>query len=211
MYGHSVALGTLNQGFGGVKGSCVAVKEQTTRMVVALTSGVPSAAAELLPVLYEELRGLAEGYMRRGGEGQTLQATALVHEAYLKLVYDTALTWNDRTHFRAIAAKAMRQVLVDCARRRMSQKRGGDWHRVTLGEAVVKTAMGPADLLAMDEALTRLEALDERQARVVEKRFFGGLTVEETAEALSVSPRTVEMEWRMAKAWLSRSLSEGSQ
>ena len=186
----------------------MSVKEQTTQIVLAVARGEPDAPSELLPLLYDELRGLAEAYMRRGGGGQTLQATALVHEAYLKLVDDTNLTWNDRAHFRAIAARAMRQVLVDHARRRMSQKRGGDWQRVTLGAAVAKSAMGPADLLALDEALTKLEALDERQARVVEKRFFGGLTVEETAEALGVSPRTVEMEWRMAKAWLSKTLSE---
>lgn len=152
---------------------------------------------------------MAEACFRHQPASHTLQPTALVHEAFLKLVDRDAVEYADRGHFLAVAATAMRQILIDHARTRGAAKRGGDRRRVALEDAPVNGAgADQLDLLALDEALTRLAALDGRQARVVELRFFGGLSVKETGEALGVSPRTVELDWRMAKAWLSRALSE---
>jgi RNA polymerase sigma factor (TIGR02999 family) len=170
-------------------------------------SGDESAVAALMPLVYDELRRLAANYLRRERPGQTLQATALVNEAYMRLVKDQHLAWQDRAHFIGIAAHSMRQILVDRARARGSQKRGGDRHQVTLDESAMAETGAIADVLAVDQALERLAALDPQQARVVELRFFGGLTVEETAEALGISPATVKRDWSVAKAWLSRELS----
>jgi RNA polymerase sigma-70 factor, ECF subfamily len=161
----------------------------------------------LLPIVYEELRRLAAAYLRRERPGQTLQPTALVHEAYLRLMKDRPDRWQNRAHFCAIAAHSMRQILIERARARGAQKRGGAQPRVTLDEGLVAAGESPSiDLVALDDALTRLEGVDPDQARLVELRFFGGLTIEETAEAMNISPATVKRHWTVARAWLAREL-----
>ena len=160
----------------------------------------------LLPLVYQELRRLAASYLRREKPGQTLQPTALVHEAYMRLMKDRPDRWQNRAHFCAIAAHSMRQILIERARARGAAKRGGARPRVTLDEGLVAGENRSIDLLALDEALERLAQLDPEQARLVELRFFGGLTVEETAEAMDISPATVKRHWTVAKAWLSREL-----
>ena len=164
----------------------------------------------LLPIVYQELRRLAASYLRRERPGQTLQPTALVHEAYLRLMKDKPGRWQNRAHFCAIAAHSMRQILIERARARGAQKRGGARHRVTLDEALVAGGERSIDLVALDEALERLAAFDPEQARLVELRFFGGLTVEETAEAMSISPATVKRHWATARACLARELEGNS-
>jgi RNA polymerase sigma factor (TIGR02999 family) len=165
---------------------------------------------ELVPDLYRELRRMAQ--WRLGGGDQTLQATALVHEAYLKLVDQSRVDWKGRTHFKAVAARVMRNVLVDHVRERGAQKRGGDWHRVTLapGGEPAGARMDPDQLVGLHVALEKLAEHDERQARVVDLRFFGGLTLDEVADALGVSKRTAEGYWTHARAWLRRELSRGA-
>jgi RNA polymerase sigma-70 factor (ECF subfamily) len=163
----------------------------------------------LLPIVYQELRRLAAAYIRRERPGQTLQPTALVHEAYLRLMKDRPDRWQNRAHFCAIAAHSMRQILIERARARGAQKRGGAQPRVTLNEALIAGGEQSFDILALEEALQKLAALDPEQARLVELRFFGGLTVEETADAMSISPATVKRHWTLARAWLAREL-EGS-
>jgi RNA polymerase sigma factor (TIGR02999 family) len=160
----------------------------------------------LLPAAYQELRRLAAYYLRHERPGQTLQPTALVHEVYLRLLKDKAGRWQNQAHFCAIAANAMRQILVERARARAAQKRGGGQARVTLVEGLAPAPEAPVDLLVLDDALTRLATMDSQQARIVELRYFGGLTVEETAEALGVSPATVKRDWSVARAWLAREL-----
>jgi RNA polymerase sigma-70 factor, ECF subfamily len=160
----------------------------------------------LLPVVYQELRRLAAGYLRRERPGQTLQPTALVHEAYLRLMKDRPDRWQNRAHFCAIAAHSMRQILIERARARDATKRGGGGARVTLDEGMAPGAAPSFDLLALDEALERLAAMDATHARIVELRFFGGLTIEETAEALELSPATVKRHWSAARAWLAREM-----
>lgn len=169
------------------------------------------AVAELMPLVYDELRRLAAGYLRHERPGQTLQATALVHEAFVRLSAERAQPWQNRTHFLAIAALSMRQILVQRARTRRAAKRGGDPERITLDEAQLAApgtaSPGGVDVLALDEALTRLAALDPSPAKIVELRYFGGLTVEETAEAMALSPATVKRHWKLARAWLHRELA----
>ena len=170
-----------------------------------------SPAETLVPLLYEELRGLAATYLRDEKPCHTLQPTALVHEAFLRLADRRSLDLNDRGPFRAAAAQAMRRILVDHARRKNAEKRGGDRKRVSLDEGLGISDAGEVDLLALHEALEGLAEFDARQARVVELRFFGGQGEEETAETLGVSLRTVQGDWRMARAWLREALSaEGS-
>jgi RNA polymerase sigma factor (TIGR02999 family) len=163
-------------------------------------------ADRLMPQVYDELRRLAASYLRRERPGQTLQPTALVNEAYLRLAGEKKAPWKNRTHFLAIAALSMRQILVERARRRHAAKRGGDPERVTLDEArlPVREAGNGIDVLELDRALDRLAAVNPHQAKVVELRYFGGLTVEETAEALDISPATVKRHWTLARAWLRR-------
>jgi RNA polymerase sigma-70 factor, ECF subfamily len=175
-----------------------------------LDSSARAAAAQALPQVYDELRRLAAFYLNRERRDHTLQPTALVHEAYLKLAEQDSAKWNDPLHFRAVAANAMRQILVDHARRRGTDKRGGDWVRVTFSEAVTAGAEPDVDVLALDEALAELGKLDERKSRVVELRFFGGLTCEEAARALSIAPKTAEADWYMARAWLRQQLNRAS-
>lgn len=161
----------------------------------------------LLPVVYEELRRLAAAYLRRERPGQTLQPTALVHEAYLRLMKDRPDRWQNRAHFCAIAAHSMRQILIERARARGARKRGGAQPRVTLDEGLVAGESPSVDLVALNEALDRLEAMDPEQARLVELRYFGGLTIEETAEAMNISPASVKRHWAVARAWLARELA----
>ena len=167
----------------------------------------PQPAQELAPLVYDELRRLAGAYIRRERPGQTLQATALVHDAYLRLLRDSDLSWQNRAHFFGIAARSMRQILIERARARGTAKRGGSRIRVTFEPGLIAAAQAPEfDLEALDEALTRLAARDAELARVVEVRFFGGLSIEEAAVALDVSPATVKRRWTLAKAWLAREL-----
>jgi len=168
------------------------------------------AISKLLPVVYDELRRLARHYLRRERPGQTLQATALVHEAYLRLLKDKSPGWQNRTHFVAIAAVSMRQILVERARARHAAKRGGEQIRVTLDESRIGDEGASIDFLALDEALSRLARLDPKQARIVELRYFGGSTIEETADVLGISPATVKRGWVIAKAWLKRELQSAS-
>ena len=165
------------------------------------------AVNALLPLVYDELRRLAAAYLRRERPGQTIQPTALVHEAYLRLLKDKPDRWQNRAHFCAIAAHSMRQILIERARARGALKRGGVQARVTLDEGLLAADSPPIDILALDEALERLEAIDPEQARLVELRFFGGLTIEETAEAMNISAATVKRHWTIARAWLARELS----
>ena len=180
--------------------------DDITRLLVSLRDGQRDAWNELFPMVYEELRAIARRRIPAGGE-RTLSTTALVHEAYLKLFDHTHLTVNDRKHFYALAARAMRQILIDHARRRSTAKRGGGQVRIDLEDATIGVEDRAAELLALDQALKRLATLDERMAQVVELRFFGGLSVEETAEVLGVDPRTIKRDWRRARAVLHQELS----
>ena len=167
----------------------------------------PAAAAELLARVYDELRRLARAYMRHERPGQTIQATALVHEAYMRLA-GAGTPWNDERHFVGIAARSMRQILVDRARARGAQKRWGGMDRVSLHESLSQATAEDAMLPALDEALNRLEQIDPEQARIVELRFFAGLSIEETADALAMSPATIKRRWALARAWLFRELAD---
>jgi RNA polymerase sigma factor (TIGR02999 family) len=173
-----------------------------------VTKGPP--ASEVAPAVYRELRRLAAAYMRRERPGQSLQATALVHEAYLRLA-GAGTPWTDRQHFLGIAARSMRQILVERARARGAQKRWGGMNRVTLTDTIAAASHEDALLPALDEALARLEAIDAEQAKIVELRYFAGLSIEETAAALDLSPATVKRRWTMARAWLFRELTGGAE
>jgi len=168
---------------------------------------VTDRADDLTPLVYAELKRIAGAYMRRERPGQTLQATALVHEAYLRLA-GAGTPWKDKQHFIGIAARSMRQILVERARARGAQKRWAGLDRVSISDALAVAAQDEAMLPALDEALERLEAIDAEQARIVELRFFAGLSVEETAEALALSPATVKRRWSLARAWLFRELGD---
>lgn len=180
---------------------------EITQLLKAHASGNPEALDELFPLVYDELRRMARRRMRGERNGHTWGTTALVHEAYLKLVDFDRIDWQDRNHFFAIASRVMRNVLVDYAVKRNAEKRGGDRDRVPLREEDAVDEADLADVLAVHQALKRLEKMDERQAQVVECRFFGGLTIDETAEALDISPATVGRDWRVARAWLNRELT----
>jgi RNA polymerase sigma-70 factor (ECF subfamily) len=173
---------------------------------MAWHNGDEDALSRLTPLVYEELHRLAAAYMRRERAEHTLQTSALVHEAYIKLVDSRRVRWQNRAHFLAVAAKLMRRILVDFARSRQYQKRGGDWQQVTLDEKLGVTTRLDSDLVALDAALEEFAKLDPRKARVIELRFFGGLSLEETSEVLQVSTDTVGRDWRAAKAWLVREL-----
>jgi RNA polymerase sigma-70 factor, ECF subfamily len=173
-----------------------------TRHLQEWSNGQEQALDRLVPQIHRELRRLAASYLRKERPDHTLQPTALVNEAFLKLIDQRAVKWQNRAHFFGIAAQAMRRILVDHARARAAGKRGDGVRNVPLDEAMTIGGTVNIDLLALDEALTRLAAIDPQQSRVVELRFFGGLTMEETAEVMHISPATVGREWRMAKAWL---------
>lgn len=178
-----------------------------TQLLLAWSRGDRSALDRLMPLVYDELRALARRSLRRERSGHTLQGTALVHEAYLKLVDQRQVRWQDRAHFFAVAAQVMRRILVDHARRHGAAKRGSGRPGLPPDEAEALGLPAPlVDLVALDRALDRLAALDERQARIVVLRFFGGLTIEETAEVQQISPATVKNEWSLARAWLHREL-----
>lgn len=178
-----------------------------TQLLIRWRNGDDAALGELLPQVYSELRRLANYYMRQERPGHTLQPTALVHEAYLRLVGDIEIDWQNRAHFFGIAAVRMRHILVEHARSRQAAKRGGGEYKLSLGAADRLAESRDVNLLALDDALRRLEALDPQKVRVVELRYFGGLTIEETAEALKISPATVKREWSMARAWLRSEIS----
>ncbi len=182
---------------------------EVTRILLDLSaqgSAAPAATERLFNLVYDELRSIAGAYMRRERAEHTLQATALVHEAFLRLVDQTHIQWQNRAHFMGIAARAMRQILIDHARRKSTEKRGGGWERVTLDEGAEAGSELGLNVLELDEALSRFAALDDRAARVVELRVFGGMTVEESAHVLGVSPRTVNNDWSVARMWLTREL-----
>jgi RNA polymerase sigma factor (TIGR02999 family) len=183
---------------------------QVTELLQAWSQGDQASLEKLTPLVYQELHRLAQKYM--GGEraDHTLQATALVHEAYLRLIDASQMRWQNRAHFFAVSAQLMRHILVDFARAHRSVKRGGDAERISLDEALVIAQEQHGDLLALDVALSSLASVDERKSRVVELRFFGGLSVEETAEVLKVSPDTVMRDWRLAKLWLLREITKNS-
>ncbi len=177
--------------------------KEITRMLQEWSGGKQEALDALLPLVYEELHRQASRYLRRERAGHTLQTTALIHEAYLKLIDQREVNWQNRAHFFGIAAQAMRRILVDYARERHRAKRGGIGENLPLEEAaLVVSEERRVDLVALDEALTRLAKFDERQARIVELRYFSGLSIEETAEVLGISPATVKSDWNVAKAWL---------
>lgn len=179
-----------------------------TLLLARVREGNPEAAEQLVPLIYHELHRIAAAYMRRERSGHTLQATGLVHEAYMRLVGPQEVQWQNRAHFFATAARTMRQVLVDYSRRRRAGKRGGsDARKVDFDDQLCITPDHLEEVLALDEILERLAQIDPRQSRLVELRFFGGLNVEETAEVMGVSPKTIKREWRSAKAWLHRELA----
>ena len=181
--------------------------QSVTQLLIEWRKGDETALDRLIPLVYDEMRRLARYYMRRERAGHTLQTTALINEAYIRLVDHKGMRWQNRGHFYAVAAQAMRRILVDNARSRHYAKRGGGAQMVELDEAAVVAQQQAAEMVALDDALNDLTALDPRQSKTVELRYFGGMSVEETAEALGVSPVTVMRDWRAAKAWLLRSLS----
>lgn len=182
-----------------------------TELLKAWADGDQAALNQLVPLVHQELHRLARVYMRRERQGHTLQTTALVNEAYLRLVDAAEISFRNRTHFFAVSANLMRRILVDFARSRRRQKRGGQVENLQLEESRLPAPRGSADLIALDDALNALSAVDERKARVVELRFFAGLSEHETAEAMGVSVRTVEREWAFAKAWLQHEMRIGGK
>ena len=182
---------------------------EVTRLLGEYRRGDRAALDRIVPLVYGELRRIAARALRREREGHTLQPTALVHEAYMRMVEQEGVEWQNRAHFLACAANAMRRILVDSARARRAGKRGGGANRETLSEALEVAAAQPVDLVALDDALSALAALHARQAQVVELRYFGGLSIEETAEVLGVSPATVSNDWALARGFLRRELSRG--
>jgi RNA polymerase sigma factor (TIGR02999 family) len=181
---------------------------EVTELLVAWSAGQQTALEKLVPLVHAELRRIARRYMYRERPGHTLQTTALVNEAYLRLVDARQVRWQNRAHFFAVSAQLMRRILVDFARSKHYLKRGGGAQKLTFDEALVRSPEQGQDLVALDYALTALAVIDERKSRVVELRFFGGLSVEETAEVLKISPDSVMRDWRLAKAWLAREMTE---
>jgi RNA polymerase sigma factor (TIGR02999 family) len=182
--------------------------QEITSLLLAWGNGDQMALEKLMPLVYEELRRLARHYMNRQRPGHTLQTTALVNEAYLRLVDSAQVQWQNRAHFFAVSAQLMRRILVDFARARTNLKRGGGAQRITFDEAPEVSTERGADLIALDDALNTLAAMNPRQSQIVELRYFGGLSEEETAEALKISTRTVRRDWSLARAWLYRELSK---
>ena len=176
--------------------------ESITQLLIEVTNRNSAAVDALLPLIYDELRSLAANYLRRERPDHTLQPTALVHEAYLRMVDQTQVNWQNRAHFFGVAAQMMRRILVDHARAHTAEKRGADFQKLSLDENIDKTVERSSELIALDDALKALFEMDEQKGRLVELRFFGGLSIDETAEVLGVSAPTVKRQWRMAKAWL---------
>jgi RNA polymerase sigma factor (TIGR02999 family) len=184
---------------------------EVTQLLLAWADGDKQALEALMPIVYRELHRLARRYMAGERVQHTLQASALVNEAYLKLIDVERVQWQNRAHFFGVSAQMMRRILVDFARSRQYQKRGGGARQVTLNEELIPSSGNTNDLAALDDALKSLESIDPRKVRVVEMRFFAGLSVEETAEAMQVSPETVMRDWKFAKAWLQRELKKSKQ
>jgi RNA polymerase sigma factor (TIGR02999 family) len=182
--------------------------QDVTVLLGKINDGDSSAPEELLPIVYAELRKLAGGYLKRERPDHTLQPTALVHEAYIRMVDWENVSWQSRSHFFAVAAKIMRNILVDHARKKKAEMHGGNLQKIALDEAISFSKQTEVNLVDLDEALKDLEKLDERQSKIIELRFFAGLTIEETAHALDVSTMTVSRDWNFAKAWLFRRLSD---
>ena len=182
---------------------------EITRLLVAWSEGDQAALEQLTPLVYRELHRLAKGYLRRERDGHLLQTTALINEAYLRLIDWKDVRWQNRAHFFGVAAQLMRRILVDFARTRHQARHGGGARQVSFEEAEAMSVERSAELIALDEALEQLAAIDPRRSRIVDLRFFGGLSEEETAEVLKVSPRTVRREWSLARAWLHRELRAG--
>ena len=183
--------------------------EKVTQLLLAWREGDEAALEELLPLVYDELHRLAARYMRRESPGHTLQTSALVNEAFIRLIDQQQVHWKNRAHFFGIAAQLMRRILLDHARGQARGKRGGGVHRVSFDEGAIVSEQRAAELIALDDALNALAAFDSRKGRIVELRFFGGLSNEEVTEVMGMSLRTVEREWRKAKAWLHHAISEG--
>jgi RNA polymerase sigma factor (TIGR02999 family) len=188
--------------------SQVAETRNITQLLTAWSSGDKAALDALIPVVYDELRRQASRYLRRERPGHTLQTTALINEAYLRFVDQKTMKWQNRAQFFGIASQLMRRILVDHARAKHRAKRGGSDIRVSLTEAMALSSNQEIDLVELDEALNRLAEIDEQQSKIVELRFFSGLSVEETAAALNISPATVKRDWSMAKAWLHREINQ---
>lgn len=182
-------------------------EESVTTLLAEWSRGDTEALQRLTPLIYEELRRLASHYLRREGQGQTLQTTALVHEAYLRMVSQDTVDWQGRSHFFGIAARLIRQILVDHARKRQAGKRDSGGPLLSFDESLELPDGGEVDLIRLDDALNTLARIDELQGRIVELRFFGGLSIEETAQLIGTSPRTVKRQWAIARAWLFRELS----
>ena len=189
----------------------MSASHSVTQLLEQWNSGDREALDRLMPLIYEELRKMARRYMRQQNPDHTLQTTALIHEAYLRMVKQKEKQFENRAHFFGVAAQAMRHILVDYARARHAAKRGGEARPISLEEAALVTEERAAELVAFDDALKELEKLSKRQSRVVELRYFGGLSVEETATVLAVSPETVMRDWNMAKTWLHRALSAANE
>ena len=181
--------------------------DQITKLLLAWRNGEAKALDDLMPLVHRELKRIARNFMRRQNVGHTLQTTALVNEAFVRLVDSDKVNWQDRSHFFAISARLMRRVLVDAARRKNSAKRGGERVQVTLADDVKTSNADQVDVVAIDEALKRLAELNQRQCQIVELRYFGGLTEDEIAETLEISARTVRRDWNLARAWLYRELN----
>jgi RNA polymerase sigma factor (TIGR02999 family) len=182
---------------------------EITRQLIAWSNGDEAALEKLIPAVYQELRRMADHYLRGENAGHSLQPTALVHEAYLRLIDQTKVEWHNRAHFFGVAAQMMRRILIDHAKAKYRVKRGGAAVKVALDENANFTHERASELLALDDALQALAALDQRKSQIVELRYFGGLTIEETAQVLGISDKTVMRDWSLAKAWLYRELSNG--
>jgi RNA polymerase sigma factor (TIGR02999 family) len=185
--------------------------QEVTRLLIAWSDGDQAALDELLPLVYQELHRLAHRHLRRERGGHTLQTTALVHEAYLRLIDQKEVQWRNRAHFFALSAQMMRRILVDSARARKRRKRGGGALQITFDEGLEVSDERAAEVVALDEALQSLAEFDQRKSRMVELRFFAGLSIEETAEVLGVSPGTVMRDWTLAKTWLQREIKKRGQ
>lgn len=181
---------------------------QITQLLIDWSKGDEFAFEQLMPLVYDELRQMARRYMRRQSPGHTFQTTELIHEAYLKLARRETQNWQNRAHFFGVAARAMRHILVDHARSKQSRKRGGWQEKITLADGTAVAGNRSKEIIALDESLKNLAVLDERKAQVVELKYFGGLTTEEIAEVLKISPETVKRDWRFARTWLLRELSD---
>jgi len=185
-----------------------AATHQITLLLVDWSKGDKFALEQLMPLVYEELRRMARRYMRRQPSGHTFQTTELIHEAYLKIAKGEEQNWENRAHFFGIASQAMRHILVDYARSKQSRKRGGWQEKVSFAEDALVSRESSKEIVALDDALKQLAVFDERKCRVVEMKFFGGLTIEEIAEVLKISPETVKRDWQFARTWLSRELAD---